>query len=76
MKFLRDTLDVIQSIDTNDEFNAVEPLLELVNPLLNGLFGEVLCAAGRPSGAIASWERDQFHGSRKFFCMRADLGKR
>ena len=35
VEFLRNTLDVIQSIDTDDEFDAVEPLLELMNPVLD-----------------------------------------
>ena len=42
MELLRNALDVIQSIDANDEFDAGEPLLELLNPLFNRLFGEVL----------------------------------
>ena len=35
MKLLRNTLDIIQSIDTDDELDTVEPLLELLNPLLH-----------------------------------------
>lgn len=57
MQLLRNTLDVIQSIDTDDELDPVEPLLELMNPLLYWLLGEVLYAfTGRPSGAAASKE--------------------
>lgn len=57
MQLLRNTLDVIQSIDTNDELDPVESLLELLNPVLYWLPGEVLCAfTGRPSEATASKE--------------------
>ena len=55
MELLRNALDVIQSIDANDEFDAGEPLLQLQNPLLNRIFGEVLdVTAGCPSGVIVS----------------------
>ena len=57
MQLLRNTLDVIQSIDTNDELDPVESLLELLNPVLYWFPGEVLCTfTGRPSGATASKE--------------------
>lgn len=42
VELLGNTLDVIQSIYADNELNAVEPLLELVNPLLYRLFCEVL----------------------------------
>ena len=44
VKLLRDALDVIQSINANDEFDAVKSLPELLNPLLDGVFKQVLYA--------------------------------
>ena len=44
VELLGDTLDVIQSVDADDKLNTVESLLELMNPFLNRLFGEVLDA--------------------------------
>jgi len=34
VKLLRNALDIIQPIDTDDELDTVEPLLELLNSLL------------------------------------------
>lgn len=35
VQFLWDTLDVVQSVDTNDDLDAVEALLELLNTFLD-----------------------------------------
>ena len=80
VKFLGDTLDVIQSVNPNDEFDAVEPLLELMNPLLNRLFGEVLCAP--PGVRRVSSHHGKGHvfeissTEARSFYMTPDLGKR
>ena len=42
MKLLRNTLDIVKPVDTDDDLDAIEALLKGRNTLLNGLFLQVL----------------------------------
>jgi hypothetical protein len=42
VKLLRNTLDIVKPVDTDDDLDAVEALLKGSNTLLNGLFLQVL----------------------------------
>jgi hypothetical protein len=44
VELLRNTLDIVKSVDTDDDLNAVEALLEGSDALLNGLLLQVLWA--------------------------------
>jgi hypothetical protein len=48
MKLLRNTLDVVEPVDSNDDLDAVEALLEGNNTLLNGLLFQILQAPTNP----------------------------
>lgn len=62
VKLLGDALDVIQSINANDEFDAVKPLPELLNPLLDGLFEEVLYAPPGVRRVSSHHEKERVFG--------------
>ena len=49
MKLLRNTLDIVKPVDTDDDLDAIEALLKGRNTLLNGLFLQVLRVKKRPS---------------------------
>ena len=42
MKLLRDTLDIVQAIDTDNDLDTTEALLELGDTILHGLLFQVL----------------------------------
>lgn len=42
MQLLRHALDVVQPVDAHDDLDAAEPVLELLDPLLNALLLQVL----------------------------------
>jgi hypothetical protein len=44
MKLLRNALDIIKSIDPDNDLHAIESLLKSMNALLNGLFLQILWA--------------------------------
>ena len=41
---LRDTLDIIQTIDTNDDFYTIESLFQVFNPIDHTIFLQILCS--------------------------------
>ena len=49
MKLLRNTFDVVQPINANDDFDALEALLELLNSVNNLLLFKVLHEVGGKS---------------------------
>jgi len=42
MELLRNALDIVKSVDTDDDLDAIEALLKGSNTLLNGLLLQVL----------------------------------
>jgi len=42
VQLLWNTLDVVKTVDTNDDFHATETLLELCDTVDDGLFFEIL----------------------------------